>query len=77
VIAYTNLGKEERKMIDAAEKARDDIEAYLYTAREDGIRRGREDERREIAHNMKAQGVDSAIIAKSLNLTLKEVEELA
>ncbi|MDR3304823.1 MAG: Rpn family recombination-promoting nuclease/putative transposase [Clostridiales Family XIII bacterium] len=84
VIAYSNLGKEERTMIDSAEKARDDIEEWIYTARMDGREEGivegreegREEARLENARSLKAMGVDDAIIAKSLKLTRKEVEEL-
>ena len=87
VIDITNLGKEERAMMSAIEKYEADqesiIEAAIETAREKYeadreslLMRARKESRMEIARNLKAAGVEKALILKTTKISEEEYAAL-
>lgn len=61
---------------DADDVKRKHIRHEKYVAREDGLRTGRDEGKREAAANLKAFGMTFAEIAKATGLDVEEMEEL-
>ncbi len=73
-----NMSKEEglREYLEAVEKKEMDRISDLESAREDGLKRGREEERKKMARELLAVGTDHKFIAKITGLALEEIEKL-
>jgi len=80
LLDYVNLTREERRMFDRDEYAQSAYESELYTARrigrDEGLAAGKAEECRANAARMKADGMDSILIAKYTGLSLKEIRGL-
>jgi len=77
VIAYQNLGREERKMVDHIEKAREDYKAsiayYKDEGREEGKKEGRQEQTLSIAQNMLKEGISLETIQRVTGLKEEEL----
>ena len=70
--------------LEAREKYERDRYSELYCAREEGIKEGKKEgiqegkieEQKQIALNMKTQGLDDEFIAKCLNVSINELQKL-
>jgi predicted transposase YdaD len=73
------MTKEEREMIDWAEKVQEDYKSDMISARREGRAEAAADakaERLKSARRMKAEGFDIAFILKFIKLTPEEVEQI-
>jgi predicted transposase/invertase (TIGR01784 family) len=75
-IELANLGKEEKEMADALEKARAIHDSEMYTAWADGITEGEAKGKAEIAVNMLREGMPSEMVSKCTGFSLEEVFRL-
>jgi predicted transposase/invertase (TIGR01784 family) len=57
-------------------KRRADERNILATAEEKGLKKGKQEEKLQIARNLKASGVSMDIIKQSTNLTEEEIQKL-
>ena len=71
-----SLTKEERVLYDEALKRYRDYKNTVEYAEEKGIEKGRQEEKRNTALNMKAEGIPSDIIQRCTGLSLEEIERL-
>lgn len=60
----------------AREKYERDRYSELYCAREEGIKEGKIEEKKQIALNMKSQCLDDEFISKCLNISINELQKL-
>ncbi len=84
IVDIASLTKEERMRYDESLKVyRDNLAVREFNIREGfekgmekGMEKGRAEERIKIAHDLKAAGVSTEIIAKTTGLTTEEIESL-
>ena len=76
VADVASLTKEERVLYDEALKRYRDYKNTVEYAEEKGIKKGRQEEKRNTALNMKAEGIPSDIIQRCTGLSLEEIERL-
>ena len=84
IAEYTNLTKEEKTMYDSSMKYKWDNKNVLdYAIKEGfeqglekGIEKGKLEEAREIAHELKKEGLAIEFIAKTTKLSFEEIEKL-
>ncbi|MBO0422315.1 hypothetical protein [Enterococcus plantarum] len=68
IVEYQNLDKEERAMVDATEKAHEDLKATIIYAQKES--------REEIAKKMLKKGLTIKLIHEVTGLDVKEIEKL-
>ena len=74
----TGMSKDEelRILAELREKGRRDEYARRQYAIKQGLQEGRKEEKKDIAKNMIKLGIDVEIIAKSIGLTIEEIEKI-
>ncbi|MCO5945598.1 PD-(D/E)XK nuclease family transposase [Mucilaginibacter sp. RT5R15] len=72
IAEYTNLTKEERNMYDSSLKYKWDNKNVLDTA----VNEAKLEEAKEIARELKKEGLAIEFIAKTTKLSIEEVEKL-
>jgi predicted transposase/invertase (TIGR01784 family) len=76
IAEYSNLTKEEKTMYDRNLKYKWDNKNVLDYALKEGLEKGRLQEAKKIAHELKKEGLDAAFIAKTTKLSIEEIEKL-
>ncbi|WP_163654647.1 Rpn family recombination-promoting nuclease/putative transposase [Listeria sp. PSOL-1] len=72
IIAYQNLAKEEREMVDVLEKAREDYKASIEYAEE----KGREEEKHWLAKQLLADRMSLEIVQRYTGLDIETLKHL-
>jgi predicted transposase/invertase (TIGR01784 family) len=76
IAEYTNLTKEEKTMYDSSLKYKWDNKNVLDYALKEGIAKGKIEEAKEIAREMKKDGLPFEQISKFTKLSIEEIEKL-
>jgi len=76
IAEYSNLTKEEKTMYDTSLKRKWDNKAVLDYAVNEAAKEAKQVEKREIAREMKKDGISVEQIAKFTKLSIKEIEKL-
>jgi len=76
IAEYTNLTKEEKTMYDSSMKYKWDNKNVLDYAIKEGFEKGKLEEAREIARELKKEGLAIEFIAKTTKLSVEEIEKL-
>lgn len=80
IAEYTNLTKEEKSMYDSSQKRRWDSQSVLDYALKEGFEKGLEkgkfEEAKQIAREMKKDGFPVSQISKFTKLSIEEIEQL-
>ncbi|MDB5089994.1 MAG: hypothetical protein JWR09_3988 [Mucilaginibacter sp.] len=76
IAEYTNLTKEEKTMYDSSMKYKWDNKNVLDYALKEGFEKGKLEEAREIARELKKEGLAIEFIAKTTKLSVEEIEKL-
>lgn len=76
IVDIAALSKEERMRYDKSIKNYRDTLAILDFAEQKGLKKGREEEKIQLARNMKAEGSSTEFIVKITGLPAEEVEKL-
>lgn len=76
IAEYSNLTKEEKTMYDTSLKRKWDNKAVLDYAVNEAAKEAKQEEKMEIAREMKKDGISIEQIAKFTKLSVKEIEKL-
>ena len=76
IAEYSNFTKEEKTMYDSSLKYKWDNKNVLDYALKEGIEQGKLEEAKEIAREMKNEGMPLTQISKFTKLSIEEIEKL-
>jgi predicted transposase/invertase (TIGR01784 family) len=76
IAEYTNLTKEEKEMYDSSLKYKWDNKNVLDYAVNEGIEKGKLEQAKAIARELKKEGLAIEFIAKTTKLSIEEIEKL-
>lgn len=76
VAEVANFSKQQREEYEKSRLSYIGIKQVTETAERDGLQKGREEEKKEIARNLKQMGLSDADIQKATGLSRKDIENL-